>query len=230
MNTAGWLARTVAVGAVAVVMVSCSSSSKKSSSSSSVATATTAGSGSGGSGSSGGNLTSKVNAIATKINSAKGSTFKAVYTSNGGGQTQTITIEQAPPNSLFSDGSSKIITKGSTTYACASGAGCTALPAGTPSPVASVAQAFSPQVALTAIEAAAHDPGVTVDDETFAGQNSTCLKVSNAGDTAKYCVTDGGILASESASGASFTLTSFTTNVPSSDFDTSGGPAIPSAP
>ncbi len=231
MKTASWLARSVAVGTLAVAIVGCSSSSKSSSSSSSSSSAASSSSGSGNSsGSSGGNLTSRVNAIATKINAAKNSTYKAVYTSNAAGQTQTITIEQAPPNSLFSTGDSTIVTKGSTTYACQKGAGCTTLPAGTPSPSAAVAEAFSPETALTAIQAAANEPGVNVDTETFAGQSSTCISVSNAGATAKYCVTDGGILASESAAGNSFTLTSFTTNVPSSDFDTAAGPAIPSAP
>lgn len=220
MTKSVWLARGAGLAALAVVVVGCSSSSKSSSSSSSSSAA-------GGSSSattaapSSGSASSKISSIAESINGAKNATFKAVYTETAGGTTQTVTIEQAPPNSLFSSGGSRIITTSAGTFACQSGAGCTALPAGVPNPSAALAQAFSPTAALTAIQAEANAPGVNVDSETIAGQSSTCVSATAAGQTAKYCVTDSGILASESTTGASFTLTSYTTNVPASDFATS---------
>ena len=220
MMKSGRYAGAVGVAALAVVIAGCSSSSKSSSSSSSSSSggsssATTAG------GSGSGGVSGKISSITESINGAKNATFKAVYTETAGGQQQTITIEQAPPNSLLSSGGSRIITTSSGTTACQTGAGCTPLPAGTPNPSAALAQAFSPTAALTAIQAAANQPGVTVDTETIAGQSSTCVSVTAGGQNAKYCVTDSGILASESTTGASFTLTSYSTTVPASDFATS---------
>ena len=205
-----------------VVIAGCSSSSKSSSSSSSSSSGssnTTAASSGSGSGS--GGASDKVNSIASAINGAKNATFKAVYTETAAGQQLNVTIEQAPPNSLFQSGGSKVVTTASGTFACQTGAGCSALPAGVPSPSASLAAAFSPSAALTAIQGAVNQPGVTVTSETIAGQSSTCVSLSAAGQSAKYCVTDSGILASESTTGVSFTLTSYTTSVPASDFATS---------
>jgi hypothetical protein len=216
MKTSGWLVRAAGVATVTVAIAGCSSSSKSSSSasSSSASSNTTSGSGSGG-------ASSQISSIATAINGAKNATFKAVYTETAGGTTQTVTLEQAPPNSLFASGGSRVITTASGTFACQTGAGCTALPAGVPNPSAALAAAFSPSAALTAIQAAANQPGVTVDSETFAGQASTCVSYSAAGQTAKYCVTNSGVLASESTTGVSFTLTTYTATVPASDFATS---------
>ena len=184
---------------------------------------------------------SQFSQIQAAINNAKSATFKAVYTSQSSGSSgSTTTIEQKPPKTLFSTGTSSTIFDGTTTYECESSGQCTSLP-GTTNPLASLAQVYSGSYILTLMQGYQNSSvlaaeGITVNysNATYAGQQSTCLTVTaragaggGSGGGAKWCVTNTGILAysggtSGSSSGA-FELTSYTTNVPDSDFQTSTG-------
>jgi hypothetical protein len=65
---------------------------------------------------------------------------------------------------------------------------------------------------------------------TFAGQASQCVTWSYQGSSAKYCVTDKGILAfvggGSKGSSSSFELSSYSSNVSSSDFNLPKGAKI----
>ena len=194
---------------------------------------------------------SQFNQIQAAINNAKSLTFKAVYTSqSSGGSSSTTTIEQKSPKTLFSSGDSTVIFNGTTTIECSTGSGCTTLP-GSSNPFASAAELYSGAYILTLMQAyqnsavlSAEGVSVNYSTATYAGQQSTCTTISGravgaAGAGAKWCVTNDGILAysggtsgSGSSSGA-FELTSYTTNVPDSDFqapasDSSSPSASPS--
>jgi hypothetical protein len=186
-----------------------------------------------------GSSANSLSQISSQVAAAEKSTFKAVYASTSGGQTQTITIEQMPPDSLFSSGTGEVINNGTTTYFCSTtGASqsCVTEQGGT-NPLAGIVAAYSPATFLSVAQAAesataAHVAGynVTYSNGTFAGQASKCVSISGAGQGGKYCVTNGGILASVSTPASSFSLTSFSTNVSSSDFKPPSGASTQTIP
>ena len=61
---------------------------------------------------------SNVNALTKTLGKGKHLTYSAQYTSVNNGQTETITIAQAPPKTLFSTSSGAVIDTGKTTYYC----------------------------------------------------------------------------------------------------------------
>jgi hypothetical protein len=81
-------------------------------------------------------------------------------------------------------------------------------------------------------EAVAHAAGydVTFSTASFAGQSATCATIAAAGKNAKYCVTKQGILAYEGSSASSFTLTSYSSSPPASDFALPAGATVMSIP
>jgi hypothetical protein len=171
------------------------------------------------------------------MNSATDTTFKAVYTGNSDGQTSTITIEQAPPKSVFGSGTSEVISDGSQTYFCDLSDQKSCVAESGPNPLASIVSLYSPKTYISVLQAAeaataAHVAGYDVSfaTKTIAGQPSNCVTVGGGGSTGTYCVTDSGILASVTTGADSFTLTSYTTDVPASDFQIPSGATTQTVP
>lgn len=231
-----------------VVLGACSSSPSATSSSTAAASATTSGSSattSGGSSAGGGSSdASQLNALSSSVQAGQRATFKAVYTSHSTtGTSQTITIEQMPPKSVFSVSTGKILNDGTNSYFCGAQGGseqCVEESSTGPNPFASLTQFFSPTTLLNEFHAAeaaaaAHSAGYSLafSDSTYAGLTAKCVNYTNSTQTVKYCVTDSGILAYAQAPGGTFELTSFSSSPAAADFALpSGAPVItlPSVP
>jgi len=227
-----------------LALAGCSSSKKTATtattatSSGSGATATTAAaSGTGASGSS--NESAKLGSIAESVKAGEQATYKAVYTYSGEGANGPITIEQAPPKSLFKTGQSEAIDTGTATYYCSTAGTVTCISEGTGSanPLAGITQLFSPQSAESAIEAAQAEAAANVagdnisfSTQSFGGVSADCVSLTAASQTGKYCVTKDGVLAYSGTATASFQLTSYTTNVSPSDFALPAGATIQTIP
>jgi hypothetical protein len=174
------------------------------------------------------------------VQAAEKTTFKAVYTITGAGaeSNQTVTIEQSPPKSLFSTSNGSDINTGTTSYFCSTASGAaTCYSTTTSNPLASLAALFSPATALTELkaaqtEAAARAAGYSASFSTqsFAGQSSTCASFATAGQSVKYCVTKQGVLAYSGSGASSFTLTSYSSSVPASDFALPSGATVVTIP
>jgi hypothetical protein len=173
------------------------------------------------------NSPANVKALANSINRAKHLTYQAQYTSVSNGQTNSVTIAQAPPKSNFSTSSGSVINTGTATYYCSSGTSSVSGNSGKGSvscvsstgsnPLLALQDIFSSSSALNILGQAsqsivARALGIKVSSSTatFAGQPSTCVTVSVRGKSAKYCVTKQGILSySGSPSAGYFELTSY---------------------
>ncbi|HXQ60554.1 MAG TPA: hypothetical protein VN799_10655 [Acidimicrobiales bacterium] len=191
-------------------------------------------------GSSGGSsLSSRIGALSAQVQAAEKTTFKAVYTTTGSGSNQTVTIEQSPPKSVFaaSSGGSDINT-GTTSYFCSTSNGQdTCYNAGASNPLASLAAIFSPATVITELkaaqtQAAAHAAGydVSFSTQSFAGQSATCATFTASGMNVKYCVTTQGVLAYAGSNSGSFTLTSYSSSPPASDFAVPAGATVVTIP
>ncbi|HXX89761.1 MAG TPA: hypothetical protein VEI83_06025 [Acidimicrobiales bacterium] len=227
------------VGALAVtglVLGACTSSGSGSSSSSSTSSSSSSSSSAGGS-----SLSSEIQALSSKIQSGKGATFKATYTSTGGSSSsQTIVFEQKPPKTFFSSGTGEMINDGTTTYFCdTSNTPPTCISSSTSSnPLASLIGIFSGATVTAFLQtaqaqAAAHAAGynLSYSDGTFAGQPSKCISATGPQGSGKYCVTDSGIIAYvDSGNGNVFQLTDYTTNVSDSDFTLPAGATTQTLP
>ena len=75
---------------------------------------------------------------------------------------------------------------------------------------------------------------VTFSDQTFAGQASKCVNWAYQGQSAKYCVTNSGILAfaggARTSGAGSFELSEYSTNVPDGDFNLPAGATVETIP
>jgi hypothetical protein len=221
----------VLLGAVLGACGSSNNNAASSTTTTSSGTSTTTG------GTSGSTSVAKIEALASSLKSAEKATFKAVYTITNAGSTQTVTIEQSPPKSLFSTKGGDVIDTGSATYYCTDSAQSTCLSAGTSNPLASLTALFSPQTVLTELnavqaEAAAHAAGynVSFSSGSYAGQDTTCANVTGTGTNVKYCVTKQGVLAYASSNGGTFSLTSFSSSAPASDFSLPPGATVMTIP
>jgi hypothetical protein len=191
---------------------------------------------------------SKLKALTNSINHGKHLTYEAVYKSvSPGGQTQTVTIAQSPPKTVFSASGGSVIDTGKTTYYCSDSNGATAcLTESGGNPFVSLEDLFSPTLALTAFSEAKEGIvtralGVrsTLSSATFAGQSSTCVTVTVRGKGEKFCVTKQGLLSYSGGSGNYFEMTKYSSSPPSSLFalpsgattvTLPGGGTIPSIP
>jgi hypothetical protein len=178
----------------------------------------------------------QLKALSKAVNKEKHLTFEATYTSVAGGQTQTVTIAQAPPKSYFSAGQGAVISTGSTSYYCSTSGGTqSCLSASGANPIAGLETLFSPAAAITALNGyqqsvAAHVSGVKISESSgsFAGQAATCVTATAHGQTGKYCVTKQGILAYAGAPnrGTYFQLTKYSKSPPSSLFTVSSASTV----
>jgi hypothetical protein len=190
----------------------------------------------------------KLKALTNSINHAKHLTYEATYKSvSPGGQTQTVTIAQSPPKTVFSASNGSVINTGKKTYYCSNSSGSTTcLTESGGNPFIGLEDLFSPTLALTAFSEAkqgivARALGIrsTLSSATFAGQSSTCVSVTVRGKGEKFCVTKQGFLSYSGGSGSYFEMTKFSGSPPSSLFaipsgattvTLPGGGTIPSIP
>lgn len=228
---------------IAIAVAGCSSNASTSSGPTpSGSRSSAAGAGQAGANPSGGGQAAQLQRLSTKLSAAEKSTFKAVYSStSNAGTSSTVTIEQAPPRSLFSVEGTTVISDGKTTDICTTSGGqalCYA-ETGNVNPIAGIETLFDPSTILGVFQSAEASMGakiagysVSFSSESFAGQPSSCVSIGAASQSSKYCVTDGGILAyvgsSEggAAGAGAFQLTGYSTDVPASDF-TLPAPASP---
>lgn len=223
-----------------VVLAACSSSSNSAAtttSGASAATTTTASSSSGG----GSSDASKIQSLSSAVQAGQHATFKAVYTTHSAtAASQTITIEQMPPKSVFGTTSGSVINDGTHTYFCSSSGGqqqCVSESGATGNPLASITALFNPSAVLSEFQAAetaaaAHSLGYSLafSSQTYAGVPTKCVNFTHAAQTVKYCVTDSGILAYAASAGSTFELTNFTSSPASSDFSLPSGATVITVP
>ena len=79
-------------------------------------------------------------------------------------------------------------------------------------------------------EAATKGYSITFSSGNYAGQSTKCANVTGHGTSGKYCVTAQGILAYVSSNGGSFSLTSYSSSVPASDFALPAGATVQTLP
>jgi hypothetical protein len=225
----------LALGALG--LVACSSSTKATSVTAASSATTKPSAPSGGSG--GSDQASQIAALTASVQAAEHGTFKAVYTSSSGGTSDTVTIEQKSPKSVFASKGGSVINDGTKTYFCSVSSGpatCVTSTAST-NPFAALIQLYSPAAAIsvfqqaqTQIAARVSGYNVTFSSQTFAGQASTCVNINGQGNAGKYCVTKSGILAYEGTATSNFQLTSFSSVVSDSDFSLPAGASVVTLP
>lgn len=222
-----------------LVVVGCSSSAKSNNlatGGSSSTTATTAKPG--GTGGSGGTGNNDIAALQTSVQALKGGTFKATYTgTDSTGKQTTISFEQKPPKSAFLiNGQGSMINNGTTTYFCSTSSGaqsCVSM-SGATNPLAGLLGLYNGSTLAPLLHAwqsqlSAHLQGanLTFSNQSFAGQSSKCVNYSYQGQSAKWCVTNSGLVAYYGGSGASgsgsFQLTGYSGSVSDNDFNLPAG-------
>lgn len=223
----------VAVG-TAIALAACSSSG----SASPPSTGATSNLG-GTSGASGGSsAASRLASLSKTLDDAQGSTFKATYSADYNGQSQTMTIAQDPPKSLFEVANAVIVDTGSSTYYCPTTPNPTCVNTTQENPVSGLVNAFSPKAALGQLQAAqaavtskAAGYDISFSSATFAGQPSSCVATKEGSASWKYCVTDAGQLAYASSGPQQvFQMTSFTSSVSPSIFVLPMGATVMTVP
>jgi hypothetical protein len=222
------------------VLAACSSSSNTAATTTSGGSATTA-SPSGSSSGGGSSDASKIQSLSSSVQAGQHATFKAVYTTHSAtAPSQTITIEQMPPKSVFGTTSGSVINDGTHTYFCSSSGGqeqCVSESGAAGNPLSAVTAIFNPATVLSEFQAAesaaaAHalGYGFAFSSETYAGVPTKCVNFTHASQTVKYCVTDSGILAYASSAGNTFELSSFTSSPAASDFALPSGATVITVP
>jgi hypothetical protein len=172
--------------------------------------------------------------LSNKVTSAEHATFEAVYSIDFSGKTERITIAQEPPKSLFEIGGlGESVDTGTGDYYCTTEGTPVCLTSSSSDPLSSFQSLVSPASAISALgearsQLAARIAGYKISyfSRTVAGQPSTCVSTKVEGIASTYCVTQSGVLASESAAGGSFTLVSFNRSVPASAFTLPAGATV----
>jgi len=205
----------VLVVALGAALSACGSSSSSASST----TTTTSGSS--------GSVASQVASLTSLSQNAKSASFQAVYTLTESGKTSTITLSQTPPKYLFktSDGV-LLLDDGTNAYYCGSDKKCLQMSGSNPlaaelslfngTTFQSVARGYA--VASSVLSMLHVD--VSFSNATYGGQSSQCMKITytKTSTSATYCVSSTGVLTYWSAGTTTFTLTSFSSSPPSSDY------------
>jgi hypothetical protein len=191
----------------------------------------------------GGSAASKLKGIEAAAAAESKATFSITYTSTGSGSSTLFTIEQKLPDQLFKSSSGEAIYNGKKTYYCSTdgkGAICEVYGAIGASPLEGLVDVYSAGTYITIMQTwqsilAYNIAGVHISftGGTFAGQASQCVTWSYQGSNAKYCVTDKGILAyvggGSKGSSSNFELSSYSSNVGSSDLNLPKGAKIGAA-
>jgi hypothetical protein len=183
---------------------------------------------------------SKLKGIEAAAAAESKATFSITYTSTGSGSPSLFTIEQKLPDQLFKSNSGEAIYNGKKTYYCSTdgkGATCVVYGAIGSSPLEGLVEVYSAGTYITIMQSwqsllAYNIAGVHISftGATFARQASQCVTWSYQGSSAKYCVTDKGILAyvggGSKGSSSNFELSRYSSNVNSSDFNLPKGAKI----
>jgi hypothetical protein len=226
----GWLAPTAAVLAFGLALAACGgSSSPSASNTTTTSSTTTTTSAPGASG-------ETVTGLSSLAANGKDATFAATYTYKEGTTTETMTIAQQPPDSLFKISSGGFdLTTASKSYYCSAS---TCVSSTTADPLSSLlflfdGQTFEDTVAayatLDQTQLAAEGVTLSFSTGTYAGQPSKCITIhttSTGTSSSVWCVASNGVLDYWIAGTTSFTLTSFTSSPPSSDFTLPAGVTI----
>jgi hypothetical protein len=191
----------------------------------------------------GSSASAQIQSLSAAVRTGQHATFKATYTShNASGTSESVTLEQMPPKSVFSSGTSSVIDDGTHTYFCSPSGGseqCVseAVSGSGTSPLASITAVFDPATLLNEFQAAeaaavAHSVGYSLafSNGTYAGLAAKCVNFTHASTTAKYCVTNSGILAYASSAGSTFALTAFSSSPSTSDFALPAGATVITVP
>jgi hypothetical protein len=192
----------------------------------------------------GSSAASKLKGIAAAAAKESKATFSITYTSTGSGTPTQFTIEQKLPDQLFKSSSGEAIFNGKKTYYCTtSGKSTTCITYGAidTSPLEGLVDVYSAGTYITIMQSwqtvlAYVSTGVHISftGGTFAGQASQCVSWSYQGSSAKYCVTDKGILAyvggGSKGSNSNFELTRYSSSVNSSDFNLPKGAKMAPSP
>ncbi len=223
------------------VLSACSSSPASNSTATTATTAPTTVTTTAGSSSSGGSDASQLQSLSAAVQAGQHVSYKAVYTSHSStGTSQTITIEQMPPKSVFLVSNGSVIDDGTHTYFCSASGGheqCVTESASSTNPFASITALFSPTTLLNEFHAAqaaaaAHTAGysVAISSSNYAGLAAKCLNYTDTTQTVKYCVTNSGILAYAQSTGGTFELTSYSSSPAASDFSLPAGATVVTIP
>jgi hypothetical protein len=224
---------------VGVVLAACSSSTSPTTGTTTTTTTSAASSATTNASGAAANALSKLEGLSSTIKAAEKKPFKAVYTiTSTNAATQTVTVEQSPPKSAFGTKSGDVIDTGTASYYCTTtSTPPSCLSAGTTNPLAALVAVFSPETVLAGLreaetEADAHAAGynVSFSSGSYAGESATCANLSGAGNAVKYCVTSGGVLAYVSSNGGTFSLTSYSSSPPASDFALPAGATVETIP
>jgi hypothetical protein len=185
----------------------------------------------------------QIQSLSAAVRTGQHATFKATYRAhNPGGTSESVTVEQMPPRSVFSAGTSSVLDDGTRTYFCSPSGGseqCVseAVSGSGTSPLASITAVFDPATVLNEFRAAeaavvAHSAGsrVAFSHATYAGLAATCVDVTHESTTVTYCVTNSGVLAYASTAGSTFELTAFSSSPPASDFTLPAGATVITVP
>ncbi len=174
----------------------------------------------------------QLQALTSSAHGGQNATFVATWTSTSSGKTTTLTLAQSPPKSYFAAGSGFLLNTGSKTYYCTSSAYCI-VESGT-NPLSSLVGIYNGQSFINSVQAyqsaaILKTEGVTLtfSTGTYGGVSSNCVNVQHASSTAKWCVgTSAGVLTYWSADGDSFTLKSYSSSPPASDFTLPSGAKV----
>jgi hypothetical protein len=196
-----------------------------------------------GSSSQGSSASAQIQSLSAAVRTGQHATFKATYSAhNAGGTAESVTVEQMPPKSVFSSGTSSVIDDGTHTYFCSPSGGseqCVseAVSGSGTTPLASITAVFDPATLLNEFQTAeaaaiAHRAGdsLAFSDATYAGLAAKCVTFTHASTTVKYCVTNSGILADASSAGSTFELTAFSASPPAGDFALPAGATVITVP
>jgi hypothetical protein len=177
--------------------------------------------------------------LTNDLGKGKKITFEAVYKSvSSGGTSETVTIAQAPPKSDFSTGSGQVVDTGSGTYYCSGSSGHeSCLSAGSDNPFSAIEEIFSPAAAIGAFDEAKEglvekSLGIKVSSSsaTIGGLASTCVTVTEHGNSGKYCVNKQGVLTYSGADNSYFELTSYSSSPSASLFKLPAGATTETLP
>ncbi|HLI55794.1 MAG TPA: hypothetical protein VKY26_02055, partial [Actinomycetota bacterium] len=167
-------------------------------------------------------VASQIQALITKAESGENTNFKATYSVTVGGSNETLTFEQKGSDQLIAtNGIGEFISTSSTSAFCLTSSTpiCYAEPATSAgNPMAAMLAIAEPKAVLTAIQSAegqalANSQGytITMGSQTHGGASDTCATIAGQGHSVVYCFNSDGVVAYESTTGSTLTLTSYTT-------------------
>lgn len=182
--------------------------------------------------------------LATAAGTETKATFDLTYAYKNGTTSGSVTLEQKPPDEAFITGAAEILYNGKKTYYCshvASQTTCFSYGSTTASPLGATMRIYQGSTYITAMKAWESELGAGItgyrasfSSAKFAGQSAQCVTWNYKSESAKYCVTNGGILAfvGSTSNGRSFSfyLTKISTSVTSSSFSPPPGAKLYSVP